>query len=262
MKKILIPALALATLASCGGGTKTQNAGTASDTTANGRDGVHTVSTTDTTSRDSVQTVATPEPAINATELTEIAMKILKEKLKVGGVTMDKITSSSKGVFNNKEYEDEWFRFFKHDDGNFSSYWYNYFFPKKDGGYIVIAVATNAGGDAYEPTYNFHIYDCKDGKIADGTKYLKPTANDYYANFAEFPKPAAEAINDAIDEETRYEVVDSKKVEVSFFPWSFEGDDPEDAAFVLPRPLRGFDSKDGDIFPTITYIWDGEKFVK
>ncbi len=260
MKKILIPAIALATLASCGSGTQTQQTG-APDSTAGtvaGRDAINRVSTTpDTTSK-----TAEAEPTANTVELNELTMKILKEKLHVEGVTADKISKSSKGVFNNKEYEDEWFRFFKHDDGNFSMYWYHYFFPKKDGGYIVIAEETNAGGDAYEPTYSYHLYECKDGKITDAAKILKPTANDYYSNFADFPKATAEAINEAINDRTRYEVVDSKTVEVTFFPWSFEGDDPEDAEFVLPKPLKGFDSKKGDKFPKITFIWDGEQFAR
>ena len=262
MKKILIPALALATLASCGGGTQTQQTGTADTTgaagTDAGTDAINRVSTTpDTTSK-----TAEAEPTANAVELNELTMKILKEKLHVEGVTVDEISNSSKGVFNNKEYEDECFRFFEIPDGGFSRYWYNYFFPKKDGGYIVIAEVTNAGGDAYEPTYNYHIYDCKDGKIADAAKILKPTANDYYSNFADFPKAAADAIKKAIDNSTRYNVVNSKTVEVTFFPWSFEGDDPEDAEYVLPKALRGFNSKQGDQFPSITYKWDGEQFVR
>ena len=259
-KTLIIPAIALATLASCGGGTTTQNANEKGATT----DGANTVATTptDTTNKGGAPTVSTPEPTANTVELNELTLKILKEKLKVEGVTVDKITNSSKGVFNNKEYEDEWFKFFKHDDGNFSSYWYNYFYPKKDGGYVVITVETNAGGDAYEPTYEFHFYDCKDGKISDNTTLLKPTANDFYANFADFPKATAEAINEAISEHPRYNVVDSKKVEVTFSPWYLEGDDPYDAELVLPKPLKGFDNKKGEIFPKITYIWDGEQFVR
>ena len=56
--------------------------------------------------------------------------------------------------------------------------------------------------------------------------------------------------------------MDSKTVEVTFFPWSFEGDDPEDADYVLPKALRGFKSKQGDKFPKIIYKWDGEQFVR
>jgi len=245
MKKTLSIIAALI-LASCGG-TTNQNVGT-SDTT--GRDGVHTVSATDT---------AVTQPQQPKTDLlTEIAVTILKDHLHVENVEPEKITNECH-PFNNREYKGSNFRFFEHPDGNFSSYWYLYFYPKKSGGYEVVVEITGAGGDAYEPSYSYKKYLFQNDKITQCDNVLDMKITDFYSNSDKFPKEGAEAIKTAIIDKPFFDV-DSNKIAASFNPWYLEGDDYEWES-VLPKPLEGFMDKDGDTFPTISYIWDGESFV-
>ena len=245
MKKTLSIIAALI-LASCGGGTN-QNNGT-TDTT--GRDGVNTVSATDT---------AVTQPQQPKTDLlTEIAVTILKDHLHVENVEPDKITNECH-PFNNREYKGSNFRFFEHPDGNFSSYWYLYFYPKKSGGYEVVVEITGAGGDAYEPSYSYKKYLFQNDKITQCDNVLDMKITDFYSNSDKFPKEGAEAIKTAIIDKPFFDV-DSNKIAASFDPSFLEGDD-YDWQRTLPEPLEGFMDKDGDTFPTISYIWDGEHFV-
>ena len=238
--KHLTFALAAITLFSCGGGT-TQNTGTGNDTA----------------------TVETPQCDVSTTTpqndiLTEYAVSILKEHLKLEGVAPEKITNECH-PFNNREYSGTNFRFFEHEDGNFSSYWYLYFYPKTSGGYDVIVEITNAGGDAYEPTYNYEKFICQDDKITKAENVVDMKISDFYANSDKFPKAAVEAINTAIKEHPYFNI-DSSNITATFNPWYFK-EDGDDWGLFLPKPLEGFEDKKDDIFPSISYIWNGESFV-
>ena len=233
-------ALAAITLFSCGGGT-TQNTGAANDTA----------------------TVETPQCDVSTTTpqkdiLTEYAVSILKDHLKLEGVESEKITNECH-PFNNHPYAGDNFRFFEHEDGNFSDYWYLYFYHKKSGGYEVIVEITGAGGDAYEPIYNYEKFICQDDKITKAENIVDMKITDFYSNSDKFPKAAIEAIETAIKEHPDIEI-DSNKITASFNPWYLEGDDYEWVE-VLPKPLEGFEYKEGDVFPSISYIWNGESFV-
>ena len=233
-------ALAAITLFSCGGGT-TQNTGAANDTA----------------------TVETPQCDVSTTTpqndiLTEYAVSILKEHLKLEGVEPEKITNECH-PFNNREYSGTNFRFFEHEDGNFSMYWYLYFYPKKSGGYEVIVEITGAGGDAYEPIYNYEKFICQDDKITKAENVVDMKISDFYANSDKFPKAAVEAINTAIKEHPYFNI-DSSNITATFNPWYFK-EDGDDWGLFLPKPLEGFEDKKDDIFPSISYIWNGESFV-
>ena len=240
-KQLTLIALAAITLFSCGGGT-TQNNGAANDTaTANATD-----------------TVQTPQCDVSTDILTEYAVSILKDHLKLEGVESEKITNECE-PFNNHPYAGDNFRFFEHEDGNFSMYWYLYFYPKKSGGYEVIVEITGAGGDAYEPIYNYEKFICQDDKITKAENIVDMKITDFYSNFDKFPKAAIEAIETAIKEHPDIGI-DGNKITASFNPWYWEGDDYEWVE-VLPKPLEGFEYKEGDVFPSISYIWNGESFV-
>lgn len=247
MKKTLSIIAALI-LASCGGNTNQNNNNGAADTT--GTDGVHTVSTTDT---------AATQPQQPKTDLlTEIAVTILKDHLHVENVEPEKITNECH-PFNNREYKGSNFRFFEHPDGNFSSYWYLYFYPKKSGGYEVVVEITGAGGDAYEPSYSYKKYLFQNDKITQCDNVLDMKITDFYSNSDKFPKEGAEAIKTAIIDKPFFDV-DSNKIAASFDPSFLEGDD-YDWQRTLPEPLKGFLDKKEQTFPIISYIWDGEHFV-
>ena len=247
MKKTLSIIAALI-LASCGGNTNQNNNNGAADTP--GTDGVHTVSTTDT---------AATQPQQPKTDLlTEIAVTILKDHLHVENVEPDKITNECH-PFNNREYKGSNFRFFEHPDGNFSSYWYLYFYPKKSGGYEVVVEITGAGGDAYEPSYSYKKYLFQNDKITQCDNVLDMKITDFYSNSDKFPKEGAEAIKTAIIDKPFFDV-DSNKIAASFDPSFLEGDD-YDWQRTLPEPLKGFLDKKEQTFPIISYIWDGEHFV-
>ena len=242
-KQLTLIALAAITLFSCGGGTnQNQNTGAANDTaTANATD-----------------TVQTPQCDVSTDILTQYAVSILKDHLKLEGVEPEKITNECH-PFNNREYSGTNFRFFEHEDGNFSDYWYLYFYPKTSGGYEVIVEITGAGGDAYSPSYNYEKFICQDDKITKAENVVDMKITDFYANSDKFPKAGAEAINTAIKEHPSFEI-DSNKITATFNPWYLEGDDYEWEE-VLPKPLEGFIDKEDDVFPTISYIWNGESFV-
>ena len=236
-------ALAAITLFSCGGGTnQNQNTGAANDTA----------------------TVETPQCDVSTTPpqkdiLTEYAVSILKDHLEVGDVVADKITNECE-PFNNHPYAGDNFRFFEHEDGNFSMYWYLYFYPKKSGGYEVIVEITGAGGDAYEPIYNYEKFICQDDKITKAENIVDMKITDFYSNSDKFPKAAVEAIETAIKEHPDIGIGDNK-ITASFNPWYWEEYD-NDFVQVLPKPLEGFEDKEGDVFPSISYIWNGEKFIR
>ncbi len=234
-------ALAAITLFSCCGGT-TQNTGAANDTA----------------------TVETPQCDVSTTTpqkdiLTEYAVSILKDHLKLEGVESEKITNECE-PFNNHPYAGDNFRFFEHEDGNFSMYWYLYFYPKKSGGYEVIVEITGAGGDAYEPIYNYEKFICQDDKITKAENIVDMKITDFYSNSDKFPKAAVEAIETAIKEHPDIGIGDNK-ITATFNPWYWEESD-NGFVQVLPKPLEGFEDKDGDVFPSITFIWDGEKFIR
>ena len=240
MKKLLVFVFCTLALVACSGGQKQNNSGQTAD----------------------AESIIVGDSA----EMTEITYKILKEKLQIEQMTgspvaMDKITDKAE-PFNNREYSGRNFRFFVRDDGNFSLYWYNYFFPKKSGGYDIIVVATNAGGDAYEPTYEYSRFAYSNGQLTRADKIIDLSINDFYSNADQFPEAGADGIKDAIENSPRYSDIDETSLSVTFFPWTFEGDDPEEAEFVLPVVLSGFDNKEGDKFPKIRFVWDGETFVR
>ena len=240
MRKLLVPVFCALALAACTGGQKQNNGGQTAD----------------------AESIMVGDSA----EMTEITYKILKENLRIEQMTgspvaMDKITDKAE-PFNNREYSGRNFRFFVRDDGNFSLYWYNYFFPKKSGGYDIIVVATNAGGDAYEPTYEYSRFAYSNGQLTRADKIINLSINDFYSNADQFPEAGADGIKDAIENSPCYSDIDETSLSVTFFPWNFEGDDPEEAEFVLPAVLSGFENKEGDKFPKIKFVWDGETFVR
>lgn len=244
--KHLLIATAAITLFSCGGSqNQNQNTGAANDT-------AKTVDPTVQTPQCDASTP--PQKDI----LTEYAVSILKDHLEVGDVVADKITNECE-PFNNHPYAGDYFRFFEHEDGNFSMYWYLYFYPKKSGGYEVIVEITGAGGDAYEPIYNYEKFICQDNKITKAENIVDMKITDFYSNSDKFPKAAVEAIETAIKEHPDIEI-DSNKITASFNPWYWEEYD-NDFVQVLPKPLVGFEDKGGDVFPSISYIWNGESFV-
>ena len=242
-KHLIIPVLAALTLVSCGGSTNQNN-------NSDGGDAINRVSTSDTAA-------AKPQEPIKDV-LTEYAVSILKDHLELVDVTPEQITNECH-PFNNREYSGTNFRYFEHEDGNFSAYWYLYFFPKTSGGYEVIVEITGAGGDAYEPSYNYEKYICQDDKITKAENVVDMKISDFYSNSDKFPKAGAEAIKTAIKEHPYFNV-DSNKITASFNPWYLEGDDYEWES-VLPKPLEGFMDKENDVFPTISYIWNGDFFV-
>ena len=144
--------------------------------------------------------------------LTEYAVSILKDHLEVGDVVADKITNECE-PFNNHPYAGDNFRFFEHEDGNFSMYWYLYFYPKKSGGYEVIVEITGAGGDAYEPIYNYEKFICQDDKITKAENIVDMKITDFYSNSDKFPKAAVEAIETAIKEHPDIGIGDNKIIQ-------------------------------------------------
>ena len=171
-QKFLIPAFCALVLIACTGGQKQNNGGQTTD----------------------AESVIIGDSA----EMTELAVKILNEGLRISQTTdakatADKITDKAE-PFNNLEYSGKNFRFFVCEDGNFSLYWYCYFFPKKSGGYEVIVVSTNAGGDAYEPTYEFARFACANGQLTRADKVIDLSINDFYSNADKFDEKCAEFI--------------------------------------------------------------------
>ncbi len=223
MKKsfIIIPAIAL--LASCGGGTQTQQN---TDTAANGRDGQPSVSTTELeTASEPVPDF--PEPTTNIAYEVALLLNPQAKKHQPSD-TADK-REYSFGFEDEEHYDLEpvaTTRCMRHADG----------------GYIVIYQEKEEGvlGDGYvEYIGKFDVYLYKDGKLTPKQDLLpKPTFANFEAQDALIMMGREQDIASFISrgEKFTYELVADKKLAVCT---KFESD-----------------------YTTVYYNWDGRQFVQ
>ena len=223
MKKIIIPLLALAlTIASCGGGT-TQTQGGDTNTTLS--------------KAESAKEVESPsEP---------LARNIMKQ-----------ILETQKTLLTKAEYDDiKWDCDLSSEHIFVQSTLAQYSldcFPKGNDGYLVLFAIVIPDGYGVTEEYNFFTY--KNGVIAKTKDFLpKPQITDFYANSNQFPKDAVEALNEMINDDYSRLCYYSDNAFNIGFPYDSDN---------LPTPLRKFKRKEEPQFPTIRYLWDGEKFVR
>ncbi len=239
MKKTLSIIAALI-LASCGG-TTNHNVGT-SDTT--GGDGVHTVSTTDTAATQPA--TADSKPA-NKPIVIEVAEKLAEKDL-AGFSTND--------LEKLEEYQPEHIFNFRPWDMGIDIHC----FPYKDDGCAVVVIldlVCDYCGMASSKEYKLFSY--KDGAITKINNLLpKPGIDDFYANAADFPKDTYNDLKKAIASTIWYSVTDDAKLLATAEVVKWDGEDRILAKSLVPL----IDNNESWDFPSTSYIWDGEKFVR
>ena len=130
-------------------------------------------------------------------------------------------------------------------------------FPIKTGGYFVM-YSTMSCGDYEHWSYFPYIY--KDGVLDKADSMLPtPGIKDYYSNSDQFPKEAAKVLSMSMNnpEYSFYNDKGTVNLSVGFTAWELD-----ERGGVLPKPLKGFQRKEDNYFPTIDYHWDGEKFAR
>ena len=130
-------------------------------------------------------------------------------------------------------------------------------FPIKTGGYFVM-YSTMSCGDYEHWSYFPYIY--KDGVLDKADSMLPtPGIKDYYSNSDQFPQEAAKVLSMSMNnpEYSFYNENGNVKLTVGFEAWELD-----ERGGVLPKPLKGFQRKEDNYFPTIQYHWDGEKFAR
>ena len=130
-------------------------------------------------------------------------------------------------------------------------------FPIKTGGYFVM-YSTMSCGDYEHWSYFPYIY--KDGVLDKADSMLPtPGIKDYYSNSDQFPQEAVKVLSMSMNnpEYSFYNENGNVKLTVGFEAWELD-----ERGGVLPKPLKGFQRKEDNYFPTIQYHWDGEKFAR
>lgn len=130
-------------------------------------------------------------------------------------------------------------------------------FPIKTGGYFVL-YSTMSCGDYEHWTYYPYVY--KNGTLSDGKSLMPhPEINDFYSNADKFPKEAAEVLKLAVQNQEYSFNNDKGKITLTV---SFTAMELDERGGVFPKPLKGFNRKQGLLFPDIQYHWDGEQFAR
>ena len=246
MKKpfLIIPAIALA-LASCGGGNSNQNGGTATDTTATVETPQCDVSTTTDT-------------VTSANAVTDIKQCIAYEVLLKYAEKYDYPSKQMVEDQFDSEYaqaqlaKDPEFVEASPGDGMMRLHCY----PNKNGGYYVVVIFDEVCD--CPGAYRYEYFNYKDGNLTKAKSLLpKTTINDFYANADKFPKDVFNILKPrATGNVYHYFYSDSHKLTASFdgFEW--------DGGYDIPAPLKKYYEEKEASFPSITYIWDGEKFIR
>lgn len=151
----------------------------------------------------------------------------------------------------------EHLRFTAHPDDMYPEEGYLDCFPIKTGGYFVM-YSTMSCGDYEHWAYYPYVY--KDGVLDKADSMLPtPGIKDYYSNSDQFPKEAAKVLSMSMaNPEYSFSNEDGNiTLTVRFVAWELD-----ERGGVLPKPLKGFQRKEDNYFPTIQYHWDGEKFAR
>ena len=243
-KHLIIPVLAALTLASCGGGNSNQNNN--SDTTA--------VATVETPQCD-VSTTTANETADTITDTKQcIAYEVLlKYAEKYDYPSKQMVEDQFEGEFKREQLaQDPEFVEASPGDGMMRLHCY----PYKNGGYYVLVIFDEVCD--CPGAYRYEFFDYKDGNLTKAKSLLpKPTINDFYANADKFPKDIFNILKPrATGNVFHYYDYDSHKLTASFegFEW--------DGGYDVPAPLKKYYEAKEASFPSITYIWDGEKFIR
>ncbi len=254
MKNSIIPTLLALSLlaASCGGGstTTTQN-------TTTGAQSADTTATTATTK----QVATEPTQELFACEILKQLFKDPKEFERIA----DEIENGTENCddehgapLSREDWgEMEHLKFTAHPDDMYPEEGYLDCFPIKTGGYFVL-FRTLSCGDYEHWAYVPYIY--KNGVLDKADSMLPtPGIKDYYSNSDQFPKEAAKVLSMSMaNPEYSFNNEDGNiTLTVRFVAWELD-----ERGGVLPKPLKGFQRKEDDYFPTIQYHWDGEKFAR
>ena len=150
------------------------------------------------------------------------------------------------------ESDNDYFCFFQIGDPMF----YIECFPLKSGGYYAVEMISKVCDCPGDYEYLHYIY--KDGNLSKtGSLLPKPTLNDFYSNADKFPKAVQTHLKDAVENRTDYSFVTSSNgLEVTFQGFEYDGD------YDVPKSMKTYYAKKGAVFANITYIWDGEKFIR
>ena len=260
MKKsfLLIPALAVLILASCGGGNGNQSQNTTDSTSFDdGRDAINRVST------DRVSTEDNAAPESPETELSETESSAPESSTEssiayeVTELLVDKklinITRDDLDNFDKQNLEqDPNHIVVSPGDGIMRLHCY----PYKSGGYYVAViwdVVCDCPGE-----YRYEYFTYKDGNVTKAKSlFPKPTINDFYSNADKFPKDVYNILKQRIAGNTYYYFYyEGNNLTASFdgFEW--------DGGYDVPKQFKKYYETKEASFANITYIWDGEKFVR
>ena len=265
MKKsfLLIPALAAFTLLSCGGGNGILSQHPPDSTPFDdGRDAINRVST-DRVSTEDNAAPESPETESPETELSETESSAPESSTEssiayeVTELLVDKklinITRDDLDNFDKQNLEqDPNHIVVSPGDGIMRLHCY----PYKSGGYYVAViwdVVCDCPGE-----YRYEYFTYKDGNVTKAKSlFPKPTINDFYSNADKFPKDVFNILKQRISENTYYYFYyDGNNLTASFdgFEW--------DGGYEVPKQFKKYYETKEASFANITYIWDGEKFVR
>ena len=190
----------------------------------------------------------------------EILKRIVTDKKEFDRICKDFETNGVMGEVDNACNPECWgkmqnLRFTYKEDDMYPEEGYLDCFPMKDGGYFVL-FRTMSCGDYEHWTFTPFIYNLR--RLFDGSKMMPvPGINDYYSNASKFPKEAVKVLSDAMQNPV-YSLQSSDK-EVTLLV-RFEPYELDERGGVLPVPLKGFQRKDDEQFPGLTYRWVGDGF--
>ena len=269
---IIVSLAAMTALMSCGGGSTNQN-NAAADSVS--------------TSVDAPQTDTEQSASTEPDELSLITCEVLKYlKNQTSYLRLNDEPDTAFNVKNITDYP-RWTqdspdpktsrkdssRFYVHLDGGFDNIWEFSFRKRNRGGYWVFVHLTGLSGDCgdcemhqYTAIYyvdgskDFAYYGSKDPDYA----LPRPKYSDFYANSDKFPEDVRRWLDESEKTKLDYKFTDGK-IEVTLNPYYqtvITTESEEDVAIdMLPKPLMGLEKKNGAKFPTITYVWDGDRYV-
>ena len=256
--KHLFIALAALTLFSCGGGNQNNTQNT--DTSSNG-DGVHTVSTN-----------PNDELSRITCEVLKYGKKNWKEEDRMGtyqlneeDLIVDNITDYPQYSLDSPDPESsrvDSTRFYAILDGGFDDLWSCSFRKRKSGGYWIWIELESRSGDCPDCTSShYKAVTYIDGVIKEDLP--RPYLSEFYANSDDFPKDALLYLENHYRRHYTYDFEENSiKVSFSLCQQFFETDEYGEDVLkeVLPRSFVGLEKKKGDMFPSVTYVWNGDGF--
>ena len=212
------------------------------------------------------------QTAEQAADSTSIAVDEVDENVKLHYEMLKAIAKTGEFGFNeefigqkynesdlgNCFFENHFDIFCGGEDDESEGYEYHFdLFDLSNGGWFILT-SYSEGCDCMEAFYDQYTYS--GGKLTKASLLPRPGINDYYSNAKDFPKEAAEIIESAIDNSLTYNYLEGDSKD--YLTVRFDAMMCDEMGWYLPKTINGLRKKSSSPFPEITYVWDGEKFIR